>query len=191
MWSNGVWAPELHRINGQFYAADDSNNPMGAYTFIGKIADAGKDWWAIDGTVMQHRNGRNYFIYSGWDKAYNYDPMVQHLFIAEMASPTSIVPGTATLIKSPVFRWETDGQAVVEGPAVVEHNGSYYLLYSAGASWTEYYSTGVMALDGNSNPLNPASWKTTDHTIFPRNEADGVFGPGHASPNEPNFTKLQ
>ncbi|GAU94776.1 hypothetical protein RvY_06493-3 [Ramazzottius varieornatus] len=88
MWSNGVWAPELHRINGQFYAyvvsladngnninhrmyvlrADDSNNPMGAYTFIGKIADAGKDWWAIDGTVMQHRNGRNYFIYSGWVK---------------------------------------------------------------------------------------------------------------------------
>lgn len=92
-----------------------------------------------------------------------------------------LVPGTATLIKSPHYSWETDGQAVVEGPAVVEMNDTYYLMYSAGASWTMYYSTSVMGLDALSDPLKASSWWRSDKPVFPRNEAEGVYGPGHAS----------
>ncbi|GAV06394.1 hypothetical protein RvY_16399 [Ramazzottius varieornatus] len=199
MWSKELWAPELHYIHGEFYVyyaaddgnninhkmyvlkGDDPNNPMSSYTFMGKIFDSQKDWWGIDGTILKHRNGKNYYIYSGWDGAYNYDPLVQHLFIAEMASPTSLVPGTATLIKSPHYSWETDGQAVVEGPAVVEMNDTYYLMYSAGASWTMYYSTSVMGLNARSDPLKASSWWRSDKPVFPRNEAEDVYGPGHAS----------
>ena len=84
LWSEELWAPELHHIDGNFYvyyAADDGDNvnhkmyvlkaedplnPMGSYQFMGKIFDLQKDWWGIDGTVMKHRNGKSYYIYSGW-----------------------------------------------------------------------------------------------------------------------------
>ena len=109
------------------------------------------------------------------------DPKIQHMFIAEMSSPVSLVPGTATLIKSPEHSWETDGQAVVEGAAVVEHHDAYFLMYSAGASWTKYYSTSVMSIEAGLDPLKPENWWRASEPVFPRNEAEGVYGPGHAS----------
>ena len=80
-YSQNVWAPELHYLDGKWYiyvAADDGDNanhrmhvlegntqdPQGTYMFKGKIA-ATTDRWAIDGTVLEH-NGYAYFVWSGW-----------------------------------------------------------------------------------------------------------------------------
>ncbi|OWA50136.1 Extracellular exo-alpha-(1-_5)-L-arabinofuranosidase (ABF) (Alpha-L-AFase) (Extracellular arabinan exo-alpha-(1-_5)-L-arabinosidase) (Arabinosidase) [Hypsibius exemplaris] len=199
MYSAELWAPEIHRIDGQFYIyfaasdgnnvnhkmyvlkADDPENPMGTWSFMGKIADPVQDWWAIDGTVLKHQNGKNYFIYSGWDGPYTEDPKVQHLFIAEMSSPTSLVSGTARILKSPTAPWEVLGQAVVEGPAIMENDDTYFLMYSAGASWTADYSTSMMGISKTANPLQFSRWWRSEFPVFPRNDAQGVYGPGHAS----------
>ena len=71
-YSKEIWAPEIHFINGKWYAyfaADDGNNnnhrmyvlentsadPMqGEWIFKGKVADP-SDKWAIDGDVFIHR----------------------------------------------------------------------------------------------------------------------------------------
>ncbi len=79
--SRNIWAPEVHFINGKwyaYYAADDGNNvnhrmyvlenasadPLtGTWESKGKISDP-TNKWAIDGTDFDH-NGQLYFIWSG------------------------------------------------------------------------------------------------------------------------------
>lgn len=71
-YSKEIWAPEIHFINGKWYAyfaADNGNNnnhrmyvlenpstdPMqGDWIFKGKVSDP-SDKWAIDGDVFLHR----------------------------------------------------------------------------------------------------------------------------------------
>eukprot|EP01120_Amphizonella_sp_Union-15-10_P004255 TRINITY_DN14888_c0_g1_i1.p1 TRINITY_DN14888_c0_g1~~TRINITY_DN14888_c0_g1_i1.p1 ORF type:complete len:378 (+),score=74.05 TRINITY_DN14888_c0_g1_i1:85-1134(+) len=199
-YSTALWAPELHRIDNNFYVyfaatdnnnnvnhrmyviqANDPNNPMGAYTFKGKIYDPSRDYWAIDGTVLQYENGKNYFIWSGWSVNNGVDPKVQHLYIAEMSSPTSIVPATTRLIKSPDFSWENNGQAVVEGPEIIHNAGRTFIIYSASGSWTPDYCLGMMGIDGGKDPLVYNNWWRLDRPVFWRNDAQSVYGPGHAS----------
>ena len=80
-----LWAPEIHFIRGNLYIyftanvvadtahrmfalqADDPANPLGNWTFRGRIFDRRKDIWAIDETVLQHQNGKLYLIWvGGW-----------------------------------------------------------------------------------------------------------------------------
>ncbi|MCI0747680.1 MAG: glycoside hydrolase family 43 protein [Verrucomicrobia subdivision 3 bacterium] len=74
--SHGVWAPELHFLNGKwfiYYAADDGDNrnhrmwvlesetadPQGAYRCQGELAT---DGWAIDGTILSRDDGRRFGV---------------------------------------------------------------------------------------------------------------------------------
>ena len=120
-YSHGIWAPELHFINGKWYiyfSADAGTNqthrlwvienaspdPLtGEWTMKGKIADP-EDRWAIDGSVFEHR-GEYYFIWSGWEGATN---GTQSIYIAEMLNPWTI-KGNRVLISSPSFPWEKVG----------------------------------------------------------------------------------
>ncbi|PTX64432.1 glycosyl hydrolase family 43 [Melghirimyces profundicolus] len=115
-YSHGIWAPELHWIDGKWYiyfAADDGSNPnhrmyvlesntpnaQGSYTFKGKIADPKHDVWAIDGTVMKH-NGNMYFVWSGWEHADSGFP--QNLYISPMSNPWTI-SGERQMISTPTY----------------------------------------------------------------------------------------
>ena len=101
-YSEEIWAPELHFIDGRwfvYFAADDGNNEnhamyvlesktedaCGKFIFRGKIA-ASKDTWAIDGTVLVHK-GKMYFVWSGWEGDANGQ---QNLYIAPMKDPRTI-----------------------------------------------------------------------------------------------------
>ena len=72
-YNQNVWAPELHYLNGKWYlyytagttgdpsdvshrnfcAEGNSQDPMGSYTFKGKLAAPGADYWSIDPTVFE------------------------------------------------------------------------------------------------------------------------------------------
>ena len=99
-YSRNIWAPELQRINNEwfiYFAADDGNNanhrmyvlqgttqnPQDPFVFKGKIA-APTDRWAIDGTVLKMPGGKLYFIWSGWD---GFEDVAQNLYIAPMSDP--------------------------------------------------------------------------------------------------------
>jgi len=191
--SRDLWAPELHFLNGKWYiyvAADDGLNqnhrmvvlesatgdPQGSYILRGKLA-AATDKWAIDGTVMV-RNGRMYFIWSGWEGDQN---VQQNLYIASMKDPASI-DGERVLISKPQYPWEKIGNPLInEGPEVLSKGERVFVVYSASGSWTDSYCLGQLTLVG-SNPLDPAAWKKKETPVFTGTAS--VISPGHAS-----FTK--
>lgn len=191
-----LWAPELHLLDGRWYiyfAASDGDmarqrmyvlqskgvDPFGEYTFPagtqeGKMADA-SDKWAIDGTVLDYR-GERYFIWSGWEGEVNDQ---QRLYIARMASPWQLA-GPRVEISRPELAWERIGTPQVnEAPqALLSPGGRLFLTYSASGSWTDDYCLGLLALEGE-DPMNPAHWRKRPQPVFRKDEALGVYGPGH------------
>jgi GH43 family beta-xylosidase len=190
-FSKNIWAPELHRIDGRWYlyfAADDgdnrnhrmfvlrseADNPLGPYTFMGKIADA-SNRWAIDGTVFLAPNGYRYFIWSGWPGETNGQ---QNLYIAPMSDPLTI-SGERILISEPTLPWETTSDPKVnEGPQILRRGENVHIIFSAGGSWTDDYCLGRLTLTGD-DPLAPGAWTKHPKPVFAKTGL--VLGPGHAS----------
>ncbi|PIH60655.1 family 43 glycosylhydrolase [Paenibacillus sp. LK1] len=191
----GIWAPELHYINGAwyiYYAKDDGDNvnhrmyvmentsadpTQGTWQYKGQITDP-TNKWAIDGTVLQV-NGQLYFIWSGWEADTN---VRQNLYIAHMSNPWTIDSNRVEIAR-PTYAWETNHSPNVnEGPQVIIRNGVISLVYSASGSWTNDYCLGLITANASSNLLNPASWNKRSQPIF--QSGNGLYGPGHHS-----FTK--
>ena len=191
MYSEEYWAPELHYINGEWYiyvAADDGNNenhrmyvlkgtsqnPRDRFEMVGQITDP-SDKWAIDGTVLQ-LNGELYFIWSGWEGNVN---VAQHIYIAHMSDPCTI-DSERVMISTPQYTWEKNGNPLInEGPAVLQHEGKTFVVYSASGSWTDFYCLGLLTLTGD-DPLNPNHWDKENRPVFQR-RAGTCYGPGHCS----------
>ena len=191
MYSHEYWAPELHYINGEWYiyvAADDGNNenhrmyvlkgtsqdPMQPFEMVGQITDP-TNKWAIDGTVMQ-LGGELYFIWSGWEGDVN---VAQNIYIAHMSDPCTI-DSERVCLSVPEYKWEKVGEPHVnEGPAVLQHDGKTFLVYSASGSWTDDYCLGMLTLTGD-DPMNPDHWEKAERPVFKKRP--GVcYGPGHNS----------
>ncbi len=120
-YSHGIWAPELHYLQGAWYiyfSADAGTNqthriwalqnrsadPLSAnWTLKGKVADAA-DNWAIDATVFES-GGRAYMAWSGWEGDVN---GVQGIYIAELANPWT-VKGRRARLSVPEYPWEKMG----------------------------------------------------------------------------------
>lgn len=188
----GIWAPELHYINGAwyiYYAKDDGDNvnhrmyvmentsadpTQGTWQYKGQITDS-TNKWAIDGTVLQV-NGQLYFIWSGWEADAN---VRQNLYIAHMSNPWTIDSNRVEIAR-PTYAWETNHSPNVnEGPQVIVRNGVISLVYSASGSWTNDYCLGLITANASSNLLNPASWNKRSQPIF--QSGNGLYGPGHHS----------
>jgi GH43 family beta-xylosidase len=180
----GIWAPELHYINGAwyiYYAKDDGDNvnhrmyvmentsadpTQGTWQYKGQITDP-TNKWAIDGTVLQV-NGQLYFIWSGWEGDTN---VRQNLYIAHMSNPWTIDSNRVEIAR-PTYAWETNHSPNVnEGPQVIVRNGVISLVYSASGSWTNDYCLGLITASTSSNLLNPASWGKRSQPIFQSGKA--------------------
>ena len=191
MYSSEYWAPELHYIDGAWYiyvAADDGNNenhrmyvlrgttqdPTDPFEMVGQITDPSNKW-AIDGTVMQH-NGELYFIWSGWEGNVN---VAQNLYIAHMSDPCTI-DSERVCLSVPEYTWEKNGQPYInEGPAVLQHDGKTFLVYSASGSWTDYYCLGMLTLMGD-DPMDVNAWEKSTRSVF-KKATNVCYGPGHNS----------
>ena len=190
-WSQPVWAPELHVLQGRWFiyvAADDGDNanhrmyvlegltsdPQGPYELKGKIA-AVADRWAIDGTVLEMPEGKLYFIWAGWPGT---NDGVQNLYLAPMSNPWTI-SGEPVCISQPDQKWEQrDFPHINEGPETLWHDGKLFIIYSASAFWDDNYCLGQLTWTGG-DVLDPKSWVKQPEPVFARS-AD-VFGPGHCS----------
>jgi GH43 family beta-xylosidase len=197
-----VWAPELHYIRGNwyiYYAASDGKNvnhrmgvlrsqsedPQGPYTDFGQmytgddLAGLTHNRWAIDGTVLELHD-QLYFIWSGWEDHRD----IQYLYIAKMSDPATISSNRVKLCGNSCHLWEHVGhdkteRGLNEGPALLRRNGQIMLIYSASGSWQHTYKLGMLTMDENTNPMDPASWTKHPTPVF--DSTDDVFGIGHCS----------
>jgi GH43 family beta-xylosidase len=187
-----MWAPEFHLLDGpngprwyMYYVAGQNvtdynptqrlhvlesagTDPMGPYTFK---ADLGGDW-QLDASVLR-MNNRLYLM-----GTYNAGGSNgQSLFITPLSNPWTI-SGSRVRLTSPTLAWERQTGAVAEGPEPLYHNGRTFIVYSASACWGPDYKLGLLTFTG-SDPLNAGHWTKAPNPVFQRNDANGVYAPGH------------
>lgn len=187
------WAPEFRLLDGPdgprwyfYYTAGNptgsydnqrsyvlesaGTDPMGPYTFKGRLYDSQNDGWSIDGSVLT-LNEALYFLFSSFVGG------KQSLFIAPMSNPWTI-SGPRVMISQPEYPWEEIGGFVNEGPVALQHEGKTFIVYSASSCNTPDYKLGLLTLNGD-DPLQAGAWVKTPEPVFQRADASGVFGPGH------------
>ncbi|KPI37254.1 Extracellular exo-alpha-(1-_5)-L-arabinofuranosidase [Cyphellophora attinorum] len=202
-WSEDVWAPEIHLIDGTWYiyfcAAQPgrgnashrtlilrSSNPdpldREGWHFLGPMKGI-PDHWNIDATVFSLRPHELFVCYSGWPLGDHSDTQ-QDLFLMRLASPIEAIPYTLTCISRASLPWERPEQGrrgVNEGPTWLSVPGFQGIVYSANGSWCCDYQMGLVALTG-SDPCSEASWQKRHHPLLACDKRmGGPFGPGHAS----------
>jgi len=187
-----MWAPEFHLLAGPnglrwyyYYSAGSSGtldnqrthvlesagiDPLGPYTYKGRIFDSTNDGWAIDSSILTLGDAL-YFLFSSWVGGN------QSLFIAPMSDPWTI-SGVRVLISEPEYAWERVGLNVNEGPVALTNEGQTYIIYSASYCATPDYALGMLTYNGG-DPLQRTSWDKHPEPVFARADAEGVFGPGH------------
>lgn len=197
MVSKELWAPELHYLDHKWYlyfAADDGNNdhhrmyvlendhadPLSDnWKFKGKMADK-TNKWAIDGSVFTYE-GKNYFIWSGWEGD---DNISQNIYIAAMENPWTI-KGERVMLSTPRFDWEKQGSgnglpSVNEGPETITGpDGRLFLVYSASGCWTDHYALGMLSLKKDGDPMKVEDWVKSTKPVFATDTEKGVYSPGH------------
>jgi hypothetical protein len=147
---------------------------LGPYTVRGILDLMPNQGWAIDAAPLR-LNGNLYMTFSAFASQDN----LQSLYIAPMANPwTAAAHGSR--ISAPTLSWETQNGAVNEGSFALQRNGRTFLTYSASHCQGPNYKIGMLEYTG-SNPLQMSSWTKYSSPLFQRNDAAGVYGPGHHS----------
>ncbi len=195
-----IWAPELHHYQDRwyaFYAADyDKDNtlhrmyvarsvtddPMGDWEEPVKLG-LPDDQWAIDGTFFEYKDGRIFFIWSGWrDKAQGTSLWKQYLYITQLETgdPTKVIGTERVMISKPQYYWEMSVLPQNEGPSVITSpDGTYYCMYAGNYSGSNEYVVATLRLNGD--PLDPKAWEKLSKPILKSNEDMRLYAPGHAS----------
>lgn len=194
--SRNIWAPELHFLNNKWYiyytagsSADLSTQRMfvlendqadptqGTWVAKGQIKDLNADFFAIDATVFS-REGKNYIIWSGHISAEDNN---QRLYISALADEPWKMATPRVEISAPTYDWEKIGTPYVnEGPEILmNEQGAAFLIFSASGCWTDDYSLGMLSLQQNGDPLNPAHWRKSDQPVFTKKPENNAYGPGH------------
>lgn len=193
--SHNIWAPEIHHVDGgwyiyfaaahneekrhydhRMYVLENKNADPSEGDFIEKgQIDTGMETFSLDATSFVHK-GIQYLIWAQRDKAI---PGNSNLYIASMENPWTL-RSRPVLLSKPELPWECIGHLVNEGPAILVHNGTIYLTYSASAT-DHHYCMGLLTTGMEDDLLNPESWRKSPSPVMVTDEAAGLFGPGHNS----------
>ncbi|WP_280267066.1 glycoside hydrolase family 43 protein [Nocardia wallacei] len=184
VWQDGdasrnqqMWAPSFHLIGGHwyfYYTASDGTDethrlyvlksagtdPLGPYEFAAQLG--APDTWAIDPELLR-LGDRLYLLWSGPSNL---------LQIAPMSDPVTV--------SGPAVELPSAGGCddIREAPAVIQRNGTIYLVYSTCDTGTPDYQLWMHSLPPGADPLLPGSWIQHPAALFTRNDEAGVFGPG-------------
>jgi GH43 family beta-xylosidase len=184
--SHGIWAPEFHFISNRWYMyytamaatkvdsthrlhalESEGADPLGPYHYKARLFVPANDLYAIDGSAFQHPgNKRWYFVWAAQPR--------HRIRMAVMANPWTL-EGASVEIPASGFGCEE----VREGPVVLRRYGKLFLTYSACDTGKPDYKIGMLIADERSDVMNPTNWVQHPNPIFERNDAAGVFGPGH------------
>ncbi|MFB9326186.1 family 43 glycosylhydrolase [Paenibacillus aurantiacus] len=192
-FSCNLWAPEIHYLAGKWYVYYTANDGGGDDTrricvLENEAADPLAGEWTfkgalptpvpgLDGTVMQLRD-ELYFLYAGYGYFPDYGSAV---YIMRMTNPWTLT-GDHVLLTAPTLEWEKQGgMAINEGPVALHRNGRVFLIYSASTTWSEDYALGMLTMEADADPMEPASWTKSPEPVFRKSPANGVYATGHNS----------
>ncbi|MEZ4226586.1 MAG: glycoside hydrolase family 43 protein [Polyangiaceae bacterium] len=183
-WGAGsYWAPELHQIGTNYVAYFSAKNstsgtfaigaasapyPTAPFTDIGHPIVSEPAPGAIDAHYFRASSGKHYLL---WKIDGNAVGKPTPIKIQELAPDGLSTVGSATTILTNDLAWEG---AVVEGPWMIEHDGSFYLFYSGNSYASPAYGVGVAKA---SSPLGPFTKKGAPIL----SSGAGFEGPGHGS----------
>ncbi len=192
-----IWAPEMHRLNGQWYiyfAAGEREDPwrIRPYALVCKGADPMTDPWqecgmlqaaavdpfsftdfSLDATVFSVHD-RQYIV---WAEKVSVGRKISNLYIAEMETPTRLKTAQV-LLSTPDYAWERQGFWVNEGPALLRHGDRLLLTFSASETSTAY-CVGMLSAHADADLLDPASWTKHRNPVLATDSTHSVYGPGH------------
>ena len=172
------WAPEVYHINGKYYmyySADKhicvatSNSPLGPFEQQDHTPILpGNN--IIDNTLFIDDDGTPYMLYVVINKGFT-------IYVAELESDLmTIKPNTATPCIRPKQRWERIEGKVNEGPSIIKHNGTYFLLYSGNGYKSQKYGIGCATAKSIRGPWR----KLPENPIFQFPKE--LVGVGHGAP---------
>jgi hypothetical protein len=183
----GTWAPGVFELNGSFvlyYAATDgvtgkqcisvalAPQPQGPFVdsstspLVCQLDLGG----SIDPSPFVDAGGTPYLTWKS-EGANGRPPTIWSQQLG--ADGTTLVGQAPAALMQPSQRWEA---GVVEGPAMLQWSGQYYLFYSANNWNTASYAIGVALCQG---PTGPCS-KPFDHSIV-LSQGAAMSGPGGPS----------
>ena len=195
------WAPELHKINGDWYIfftssrstdvwnirptvmrAPGNTDPMVAsnWSVLGYVKAAAGDTaaftsFSLDMTHFE-ANGKDYLVWAE-------KPGSSDLRMAEInpADPTQLT-SKSILLSTPNYAWErTTSQVINEGPAVIKSDDEVFVFFSA-SEVNETYSIGMLRAPVDGDLMNPATWSKTGYPLLTSDDFGGQQnGPGHNS----------
>jgi len=165
-----VWAPDVFHDpkDGRFYlyytvgeciGVAVADRPDGKFVDRARLFDN-----AIDAHMFCDDDGRYYLYYVQFPGF--------RIHVQPMKTPLD-KEGEPIELLHPTEPWETIRGAVTEGPWMLKHRGTYYLLYSGTAANTLDYAIGYATATKPTGPFT----KYAGNPIVRRN--DQAFGPGH------------
>jgi GH43 family beta-xylosidase len=186
-----MWAPELHFFDDHWYlyyvAGQNVSNyvptqrihvlesvgtdPLGPYVYKNRLFDPAYDKMLIDPNILRV-NGALYLLGSAITSG-----NTPNLVILPMRDPYT-VNGPMSTIAVPTHAWEQQKAPVLEAPEALYHDGKTFIVYSSSACDTPEYKLGLLSFTGG-DPLAASSWTKSPTPVFQRDDAAGVYGPGH------------
>ena len=148
------WAPEVYKVGDRFlmfYSGDEhvcvawSDSPLGP--FVQKKKRPMMEERAIDHTLILEEDGTPRIFLDRFKKG------VSSIWTAKLTDDfESIRQKTFHYCIGPDQPWELKHQRIVEGSAVLKHNGKYYLTYSGNGYPSVYYGIGYAVAEKPEGP---------------------------------------
>lgn len=177
--SGGFWAPQVLAYKGIYYmayTADEqiaiakANSPAGPFRQDTPVALSGTGK-QIDPFVFFDDDGKVYLYHVKLQRG-------NRIFVTEMKADLSdVVAGTERECIAGTMGWENTAGSdwpVTEGPTVLKHNSTYYLIYSANDFRNKDYAVGYATA---TSPLGP--WKKYEGNPVISRHTIGYNGTGH------------
>jgi beta-xylosidase len=175
----GAWAPDVfhdQKGDGNFYLYYTVNKPgggkqigvavadgpMGPFKDRGNLVDR-----SIDAHLFRDDDGALYLYYVEIEGGFKIKAQPMSDPLTKKGEPVEVIRPTAD--------WERRKGAVTEGPWMLKHKGTCYLMYSGSGADGPDYGIGYATAK---SPLGPFV-KHPGNPIAHR--GNGVFGPGHHS----------
>lgn len=150
--------------------AENPLNPSGSWGTPVLLLDSVWEGNAFNGAVLQHDEK----IYLVWS---NDTSKPDKLYMAPMTTPTKATT-PVILVKQATEIWENNAAMAAAFSYSKSHS---YLVYSTNTYGTSNYSLSYISIEFGRDPMLAFNWQQADGPIFSSNEAENVYGPGHAS----------